>query len=110
MLQLAARIRIGVAGAAEDEEGAASGMLLFKRHLRKARIVAADLVELARQCGVVAGIAENHAAEPALFPFNAQHRHFMIHGPRTIHVNDISFGTRHAAVDAETGLAAPERK
>jgi hypothetical protein len=99
-IERAARIRVLVRPAERQEQCRRAGMPLFQRLGREPRIVAAELVKLSGQCGVVASVAKHDPANFARGIRNLQHRRPMIH--RTVGID------RSPPIDGESGGAFAE--
>ncbi len=59
----AARMGVLIGAREHQEHGGSAGIRFFDGDLRESGVIAADLVELSGERGVVAGVAEQHGAE-----------------------------------------------
>ena len=108
VLGLASGFRIAVARETRDEQGARARMILFQRLLGVPGVIAADLVMLAGESGVVARVAEDERAQLPVHPVDAEHRHVVIDRSLPVHPEAHPARRDHAPVDGKAGPAPPE--
>src|SRR3954470_5427374 len=81
--RFAARDGIGVAAAADGNEGDGFGILFFDRFLGAAGPIAMNLIEAARERSAVAGAIDEQRRPLAPGTGHSEHRESVIHGAAT---------------------------
>jgi hypothetical protein len=76
----ASRIRILIRPAQHKKYRRSARVVLLELRLREPGIVAADLLELACQCCIVARVTEQNGPHCSVRTGHSEHRHVMIHG------------------------------
>jgi hypothetical protein len=106
--QCAPRVGVLVRAAEFQEHGGRAGVRLLDVPLRESGVVAADYVELSRQRGVVAGVAEHHRAQPPVRARDLQHRDIRVRRARPVHPDLHPARRGLAAVHREVRLPVAE--
>src|SRR5690348_15452249 len=103
-------MRVLIGAAQHHEHGGRTRMGLLDGQLSEAGVIATELVELAGERGVVAGVAEQNGAQLAIRRGYLENRHVRI--ARAFGVLADLYAVRRvlAAVDGECGAAIAERE
>jgi len=110
VLQRAPRVRVLVTSAEHHEEGGRARVGALDLRLGEPGVVAPDLVEVAAECRVVAGVAEQHRPQRPVLAGDLQHRHVVVHRPVRVDADPDPLGGEAPPVGREVDGAVPHRE